>query len=590
MAKGFVIRTWVSGIGAAALAALACLSCGGKASGAAAAAAAPIQDLPATADEARRFLTQATFGPSAADLASVSQVGYSGWLDRQLALPASGGFAAYMDMRNAQFQDYNTGKTTGLKTLGANQFYERFYGLAATAPDALRQRAAFALSQLMVVSMQNSSVAFHVRSAGSYYDTLQADAFGNFRTLLEDVTLHPAMGIFLSTLDNRQENPAKGTLPDENYAREVLQLFTIGLSQLNPDGTLKLDGAGNPIPTFSHDDVAGLAKVFTGWGWYAAQPTSTTFWSMASPASETTAMTFYPAYHSTSAKTFLGVTIPASATADPAGDLKVALDTICNHPNVGPFLAYRLIQQFVTSNPSAAYVGRVAAVFNANGAGVRGDLGATLKAVLLDPEARSMANPQAPSFGKLREPVLRLTQWMRAFGATSQSGLWQLGNLDSIVYGLGQSPLNATGVFNFWTPAYGPPLGELAANGLVAPEFQKVDEVSVAGYLNFMQSVIPNGLGGGTSAVPPTTGSDIQAPYTQELLLAAQPAALVADLNDALLYGTMSTALQAQLVAAITGVAMPANPTTAQTAKVLQNRVSLGVFMTMASPEFLHQR
>ena len=582
MARCFMIRAWLAGA-----VALLALAGGGKASG----PAPVIPDLPATPDEGRRFLTQATFGPSPADLAAVSAQGYSGWIDGQLALPASLGVAAYMDQRNAQFQAYNAGRTTGLKTLGPNQFYEAFYGgLADGAPDALRQRLAFALSQIMVVSMQNSSVAFHVRSAGSYYDTLLADAFGSFRTLLQDVTLHPAMGIFLSTLDNQKENPARGTLPDENYAREVMQLFTIGLNQLNADGSLQLDPSGNPIPTFSHDDVAGLAKVFTGWGWYAAQPTNTTFWSMASPASETTAMTFYPNYHSTSAKAFLGVSIPASATADPAGDLKVALDAICNHPNVGPFFGYRLIQQLVTSNPSPAYVGRVAAAFADNGAGVRGDLGATLRAVLLDPEARSLANLQAPSFGKLREPVLRLTQWMRAFGATSQSGYWELGNLDSIVNGLGQSPLNAPGVFNFWTPAYGPPLGQLAANDLLAPEFQIVDEVSVAGYMNFMENVIPNGLGGGSGAVPATTGADIQAPYVQELALAGQPAALVADLNDALMYGTMSTALQGQITQAITAIAAPSTLGAAQLAKAYANRVSLGVYLTMASPEYLHQR
>ena len=311
---------------------------------------------------------------------------------------------------------------------------------------------------------------------------------------------------------------------------------------------------------------------------------------MASPASETTAMTFYPNYHSTSAKAFLGAAIPASGAPDPAGDLKVALDALFNHPNVGPFLAYRLIQQLVTSNPSPAYVGRVAAAFNGNAAGVRGDLKATVKAVLLDPEARSLANLQTPAFGKLREPVLRLTQWLRAFGGTSQTGFWELSNLDSTVYGLGQSPLNAGGVFNFWRPGYGPPQGALAANKLVAPEFQIVDEVSVAGYLNFLEHVIPSGLGGGSGAVPPTTGSDIQAPYTLELTLAPDPAALVAHLNDVLMYGTMSTSLQQQITAAITGRSIPATGTPAQVAQACQDRVSLGVFLTMASPEYLHQR
>ena len=564
-------------------------ACGGGKATSPTAVTAPITDLPGSPAEARRFLTQATFGPTDTDLSAVTAAGYSGWLDSQMGLPVTNPFLAYLDQRNAMFQADNAGKTTGLRSLGANQLYETFYAHAATAPDSVRQRAAFALSQILVVSMQNSSVAFHIRSAASYYDVLQADVFTNYRTLLQDVTLHPAMGLFLSTMDNRQENPAKGTLPDENYAREVMQLFTIGLNRLNNDGTLQLDGSGNPIPTYTHDDVAGLAKVFTGWGWYAAAPTSTTFWSMPGPASEATAMTFYPQYHSTSAKAFLGTSIPASSTADPAGDLKVALDALFNHPNLGPFLAYRLIQQLVTSNPSPAYVGRVAAAFNDNGTGVRGDLKATFKAVLLDTEARTLANLQNPGFGKLREPVLRFTQWLRAFSATSQSGYWQLGNLDSRVNALGESPMNSPGVFNFWVPGYGPPLGQLAANNLLAPEFQIVDEVAVAGYLNFLQNLLPNGIGGGSGALPATTGGDIQSAYARELPLASNPAALVADLNEVLVAGNMSTALQNQIIAAVTSIPL-STTSTAALQKATLNRVCLAIFLTMASPEYLHQR
>ncbi|WP_316413872.1 DUF1800 domain-containing protein [Mesoterricola silvestris] len=549
---------------------------------------APPKDPPASAAEARRFLTQATFGPTDADVALLGTQGYGGWVDYQTSLPAGDTFVGYLDGRQAQFDAYNAGRTTGLLRLGPNQFYEHFYGLAAAGPDLLRQRVAFALSQILVVSMQDAKVASHPRSSASYYDMLRGDAFGSFRKLLEDVTLHPAMGFYLSTFDNRQEDPARGRLPDENYAREVMQLFTIGLYQLNGDGTLKTDAQGAPIPTYSHDDVAGLAKVFTGWGWYSANPTSTTFWKMDGPASETTAMGFYPAYHSVGAKSFLGTTLAATATPDPAGDLKAALDTLANHPNVGPFLATRLIQQLVTSNPTPAYVGRVAAVFNDNGKGARGDLKAVVRALLLDPEARA-ASPD-PGYGKLREPVLRLTAWMRAFGASSQSGYWLVPGLDSPSTGLGQSPLNASSVFNFWRPGYVPPHGELGDAGLLAPEFQGVDEVSVAGYLNFLLGLVANGIGGGSGTLPPTTGADITPAYATELPLADTPSSLVARVADVLTCSAMSATARDQITAAVAARSLPTTGIQADLDKARLDRVKIAVFLTLASPEFLHQR
>jgi uncharacterized protein (DUF1800 family) len=586
MARGL----WrVVSVGAAAAGLLALLGCGGGsgASKAPTPVTPPAAVLP-TPSEARRFLTQATFGPTEAEVAAVTGAGYQAWLDAQVRMAPSASFLTYLDARSAELEASNAGLTTGLHHLSASQFYERFYGRAVQAPDSLRQRVAFALSQILVVSMQDSRLAGHLRSAGAYYDVLQAGAFGNFRKLLEDVTLHPAMGIYLSAFDNQKEDATKGRLPDENYAREVMQLFTIGLSQLNPDGTLKLDGSGQPQPTYSHDDVAGLAKVFTGWGWYSAAPTSTTFWKMDGPASETTAMSFYPSYHSVSAKSFLGTTIPAAGAPDPAGDLKVALDTLFQHPNVGPFLATRLIQQLVCSNPSPAYVGRVAAAFADNGSGVRGDLGATVKAVLLDAEARTIS--QGAGAGKLKEPVLRLTQWMRAFGATSQSGDWLLYNLDSTVSALGQSPLNSPSVFNFWRPGYVPPQGLLGQAGLLAPEFQIVDEVSVAGYLNFIQNLLSGGLGGGSGTVPATVGPDITPAYALELPLADTPDALAARVGDALGAGSLSPALLKQVSDAVAARALPTTGVQADLDKARLDRVKLAVFLVMASPEFLHLR
>lgn len=530
----------------------------------------------------RRFLTQATFGVTEGDVQSVAASGYPAWLDAQFAQPVSASAVAYMDARSAQLQADPRGFS-----LGTNQFYEFFYRNVATAPDQLRQRVTFALSQILVISMRNDIFITRPRLAGAYYDMLETDAFGNFRTLLEDVSLQPGMGFYLSTIFNLPDQPGSTRIPDENYAREVMQLMSIGLDLLNPDGTAQLDIHGQPIPTYSHADVAGLAKVFTGFGWYAPYPTDITFWSGVGSDSEVNPMTLYPDYHSTSNKSFLGTNL-TEGPADPAGDLKAALDTLFNHPNVGPFLGRRLIQALVTSNPSPGYVGRVAAAFADNGKGVRGDLQAVVRAVLLDPEARNLTLAKAPGFGKLREPVLRLTQWMRAFSATSQSGDYLLGNTDAEFYGLGQSPLNAPSVFNFWPPDYAPPLAAFAGSGLVAPEFQVVDAVSVAGYLNFMEDVVDQGCGGGTLSSPATDGPDIRSVYAAETPLAGDPDALAAHLNLLLVNGTMTDELRQQIVAAVASVAVPDPPAAAAQAQL--NRVKLAVFLTLASPEFLHQR
>lgn len=555
------------------------LSCG---RGAPAPQAPPV---PPELADVRRLLTQATFGVTDAGVAAVADAGLSGWLDAQFALPLGTTCVQYLDERKVQLA-----ADPRALTLGADQFYECFYARAATAPDQLRQRMAFALSQIFVISMRNEQFFHHIRSAGSYYDMLTADAFGNYRTLLEDVTLHPAMGMYLTYFYNQPDDPTTGRVPDENYAREILQLMSIGLCKLNPDGSPRLDGQGRAIPTYSHDDVAGLAKVFTGFSWYSPAATDTAFWTGASPESEIRPMTLYPQWHSNSAKAFLGTTLAPAAAADPAGDLEAALDAIFNHPNVGPFFGRRLIQQLVTSNPSPAYVGRVAAAFDDDGRGVRGDLKAVIRAVLLDPEARDLAGAQAPGFGKLREPVLRFTQWMRAFGAQSRSGAFLLGNTDDTGSALGQSPLNAPSVFNFWQPGYQPALGPFSGTGMEAPEFVGVDEVSVAGYINFMQAVVDQGCGGGSATSPATPGPDIQSTYAQEVPLAGDPEALVARLEQTLLCGTLSPELRSALTEAVASVPLPADGDSARLASARLDRVKLAVFLVLASPEFLHQR
>jgi uncharacterized protein (DUF1800 family) len=526
-------------------------------------------DSPPTPNDAARFLTQATMGPTDESIAAVTSAGYLAWLNQQIAMPVSGSHLTFMKARATA----QAGKVL------PDYFYESFWQQAASAPDQLRQRVKLAYSEIFVISFADPNV--DVSGAGSYYDMLGANAFGNFRTLLEQVALHPAMGVYLTWLANQPADPATGRHPDQNFARESMQLMTIGLWQLNPDGTQKLNSAGQPISTYSGADIAGLADVFTGYSWYSAHPTTNSFLGKTRDAAATTTpMIAYPAFHATTAKTFLGTTIPASTVANPSGDLKIALDTLFNHPNTGPFISRQLIQRLVTSNPSPDYVARVAAVFANNGSGVRGDMGAVIKAILLDPDARDTAGAQVdPNFGKLREPVVRMANWMRAFGTTSTSGNWLLTSTSANT-SLDQSVMNASSVFNFWRPGYSPPETKLGKLGYVAPEFQVVDEVSVAGYLNTMQGAIGSGVG---------TGKDINTAYPKETALAADPAQLTDRVNQLLMYGQMSSNLRSRILGAVSGVNLPAAQGTARTT-ALSNRTKLAIFMAMASPEYLAQR
>ncbi len=531
----------------------------------------PTESLPRNDAEAARFLTQATFGATDAEINSLRSLGYTRWLERQITL-ASPSHQAYMDNRLVQLR-----LTQPTATLNANHFYESFWLHAATSEAQLRERMKLALSEIFVISMVDPGV--DARGAGAYYDMLGANAFGNFRTLLQQVTLHPMMGIYLTHLANQREDPATGRSPDENYAREVMQLMTIGVNRLNADGTVVTDGSGNPVPAYTPDDISGLAKVFTGFSWYSPAPSNNTFFGRnRDPDASVRSMILYSAFHSTSTKTFLGTTI---GSGDGNAELTQALDVIFNHPNVGPFIGRQLIQRLVTSNPGPAYVQRVAAVFNNNGAGVRGDLAAVVRAILLDADARDMAAVTTSSFGKIREPMIRLANWMRAFGATSVSGNY-LVNSTSGSLSLGQSALAAPSVFNFFRPGYVPPNTRLGAAGLNAPEFQIVDEVSVAGYANTMQTAIGTGIG---------TGSDVRSAYSVEVTLADDPALLADRMNRLMLYGQMSSALRTAIIDSVAGVAIPGGTATqAQIDAAKLNRARLAVYLTMVSPEYLVQR
>jgi uncharacterized protein (DUF1800 family) len=534
-----------------------------------------------TAAEAARFLNQASFGATAAEIDKVKTYGYSAWLEDQFFMPGAASHEAYINGVSASLP--------AGQSLSDDHITNTFWRLAASGPDQLRQRMAFALSQIFVISLQDPNVAGFRRGVAAYLDMLGRDSLGVYRKLLDDVTLHPMMGLYLSHLRNQKEDPARNRIPDQNYAREVMQLFSIGLLELNPDGTPKLV-AGQPVETYDSNDIIGLSRVFTGFSWAGPDKTGTRFngGGTQDPNREVLPMQSYPQFHSISEKRFLNAVIPAGTTPDPDGDLRTALDEIASHPNVGPFIGQQLIQRFVTSNPTPGYVARVAQAFDSGrftsgswsaGAGQRGDLRATIAAILLDHEARTAVRLGDPTFGKVREPILRAAHWMRAFNARSASGNFLLGITDDPTTSLGQSAMRSPTVFNFYRPGYVPPNTPIAAAGLVAPELQIVLETSVVGYSNFMRSAVPNGLGSGSPR-------DIQPDYTAERALADNADALIDRVDLLLTAGMMSGDTRNLIRSAVNSVTLPAtNQTTAR-----QNRVNLAVLFALSSSDYLVQK
>lgn len=533
--------------------------------------------------EAARLLLQASFGPTPAAVDALAATTDASWIAAQMALPATGDFV------NAVQARYNLGDAyrPGGDQYDPSEIVRAFWRTAPSAPDQLRKRTAFALHHIFMVSQVEANLWFHSRAYANYLDLLNRHAFGNFRTLIEEIALSPAMGIYLSHLRNRKEDPSLNRLPDENFARELMQLFTIGLQELNPDGSPKLDSTGQPIETYRNADVMALAKVFTGftWGFPDGQMTSDkfgwldpTYTTAGDQRIDLQRMKALPEQHSTAEKKlFTGkpwaVTLPAGSSAQ--ADVKAALDTLFQHPNVGPFIGRQLIQQLVTSQPSAAYVGRVAAVFNNNGAGVRGDLGAVVRAILLDTEARTVPAPASPN-GKLREPVLGMLHWMRTFGASSINGRYRMGwQLDP----LGQTPFRAPSVFGYFRPGYIPPTAAFAPRKAMAPEFQILDENSVAAWANLADAMGSGGLGW-VDTVPEIPGNYS---YLLNALANGGVSGLLDEIDVLLLGGRMSATLRNLLIEAVVSVE-DGSP------RSYPDRVRLAVFLTLASPEFRIQR
>ena len=452
--------------------------------------------------EACRFLTQSAFGPdadSSADsdivpqnVATVMRLGFSKWIDDQFKKPV-GRHQPYLDyLVRKRVNVYADAKMQSWwrRVLGVSTLYP---GAPAQSADPLRQRVGFALSEIFVISDGLDELANEPRGMLNYYDMLLKHSFGNFRALLYDVATHPCMGAYLSHLKNRKGDPVAGTFPDENFAREVMQLFSIGLWELNPDGTQRLDVEGKPIPTYDNDDITNFARVFTGLS-FGGKRANDFWWP---PADYLVPMKMWDEHHDVEPKTLLnGVTLPARTASVPdkgtAGllDLNAGIDCLFNHPNTGPFICKQLIQRFVTSNPSPAYVERVAAKFANNGSNVRGDMKAVIKAILLDDEARSPLKLSDADFGKMKEPYLRTVNLARAFNARSSSGAYRMAYLGDIHF---QQPLSSPSVFNFFRPGYSP-AGAVGDAGMVAPEFQILNAISSISMPNYYYWVVRQGF------------------------------------------------------------------------------------------------
>ncbi len=484
--------------------------------------AAPLQ----AKNIAARFLAQATFGPRAVDINSLVTYGTEAWFTQQFAAQARP-HLTYLEEAKAR---RIAASTDGKGDYQEEDSYQAIWQQWLWGADQLRARMSFALSEIMVIS--NTAPDIYPEAMSSYMDVLNQNAFKTYRELLEAVALQPAMGYYLNMMGSEKEDAARNIRPNENFAREVLQLFSVGLYQLNTDGSRKLDGAGKPLASYDEDTVKGFAQAFSGWNFAGNDTTKIdTFYNP--KENWRTPLEPWPTLHSSGTKKLLNGTVLAAGQT-PQTDMRLALDNIANHPNVGPFIGRQLIQRFVTSNPSPAYIGRIAAVFDNNGRGVRGDLAAVIKAVLMDGEAR--VAPTFASGGKQREPVIRFANILRAFEGRSKNGINNIDYLDSADNALGQSPLLAPSVFNFFSPNYTRP-GKLAAAGMVAPEFQITNEIQTIGTANFFYNLARDGgYGYGDSR--------IELDMSGANSLAGDPVKLVDYLDAKFTYGQLSPAMR----------------------------------------------
>lgn len=533
-----------------------------------------------TPEEAARFLSQATFGPDSGAINALANSSLDAWLSAELAKPATLHLADVLARfpADGRFFDEQGNPLPEIVFAASDSFWEK----AITADDQLRQRMAFALSQILVISSQ-SDLGRAPQTVAAYMDILTEGAFGNFRDLIENVTYSPAMAIYLTYLRNEKADPATDRVPDENYARELLQLFTLGLVELNPDGTPIPGPGGAPVELFDNSDITGLAKVFTGLSFsgtaFNTPLAAVPYDSFYQP------LTMFNAFHSFEEKSFLNRAIPANTGG--MDSIDKALNVIFAHPNVGPFLARQLIQRFVTSAPSAEYVSRVAAAFDRGdyalpsgteiGSGDRGDLAATVAAILFDEEARGDRQETDSGFGKLREPVIRFTHWARAFKVNSAdaSNERMLRDTSSSEL-LGQHPYRSPSVFNFYRPGYIAPGTETGAAGLTAPELQISNASTVMGYPNFLTIYAL----GRSPRLNPALAPTFIADYTAEAALSADPEALLDHLDLLLTHGTLQDETRASITEALAVI-----DSSSQAGRLV--RAQLASVMVMTSPEYI---
>ena len=544
--------------------------------------------------EAFHFLNQATFGATESEANSLSSTDLEAWIEDQFLKPAS--------LYDQILLDRESSIDSSLSNFQhQRRLLELFKGLwiknAVLAEDQLRQRVAFALSEIFVVSMLDPDLSIRAHLISDYYDLLVSSAFGNYRDLMEDVTLHPAMGLFLDHLSNEKPDTSKNIRPDENYARELLQLFTIGLVDLNIDGTVQRDSEGVPLQSIDQSIIEGFAHVFTGWHFDKSSWSSANN-DLAAGAQKNSYRNIKPMksfnnYHDKGEKKLLNGTV-LSANNTGSADLKSALDNIYAHPNLAPFVSYRLIQRLVKSNPSKEYVGRVANIFNNNGSGDKGDLKSVIKAILLDQEARTI-NESDLTAGKLKEPILRATQLWRAYGLkdlefdnTGKGGYifrGFYGNRD-ILDVFGQGPLQSPSVFNFFSPFYSPP-GEISNQSLVAPELEIATEYQNTNILNFFwrQTFNYNSQKtisdievnyGGDKII--SSLADFAIDIDEEVALASDTTSLINRAAAKLLGGNISDDLKSSIKDVID-----------QYTDEPDRQVSIAIYLIVTSPEFTVQ-
>lgn len=555
--------------------------------------------------DAARFLGQSTTGVNYEEVEHVASTGIENWIDAQMQLPQVSFVDTTWMIYEHYLQAYNDLWGEALVTGNTAALPFSYYGRMAwwhnhlKSEDYLRQKVALALSEILVVS-ENSELETSAPAVMDYYDKLYQHSFGNYRDLLEEVTFHPAMGYYLSHLNNEKTDEVENIHPDENYAREIMQLFTIGIYELNPDGSIVEDGEGVPVPTYDNDDIKEFAKVFTGLGpaeyWWPWEDLSglPVIWNEENNTFPTIngwePMQMFEEWHEPGEKFLLnGFTVPAGQTGEE--DIQDAIDNLFNHPNVGPFIGRQLIMRLVKSNPTPAYVERITQVFNDNGDGIRGDLGAVVKAILMDPEARNCEWIDLEASGKMREPMIRYIQLLRAFDASNESGkLWSVGYFAQ--EGMGQHPMAAPSVFNFFLPTYSPP-GPVADADLVAPEFELMNAATAINYINLIFDMLLGDIYMDVTTEPSpiligqpyfegailegenTVGLDL----SDELGLAGETEALVDRLDLLLAGGTLSEQTKTTIVSVANQFFFDE-----------EIKTKVAIYMVMLSPDYIIQK